>query len=62
MWENKEKHLDSYYYEKKSVYNCYDDVYKYFYDYEKTTESPSERRARIKAEERERKINIILGE
>lgn len=65
MWEKKEKNLESYYYEKK----YYSDMYEYYKDYFSnnwsdfdTKESEFDRKARIKAEERERKIDIILGE
>ena len=67
MWEENKGYKD---YEVFRVYKdkVYKD-YKYYVDYLvnnwsdfDTKESESDRKARIKAEERERKINIILGE
>lgn len=59
MWKKYKKNTKEYYNE---YYNTNDYIKHYWSSYEIKEETIVERKARLKAKERERKINIILGE
>lgn len=65
MWEKGKYELDKYHTYKKYVnnidYNIYEEYQKQIEFFLNCYEENEEKTARIKAEERDKKINIILG-